>query len=309
MHIRSNKIAISGDLGSGKTVVGHLLADMAHTRLISIGELQRSIASKLNMTTLELNKYAETHPEIDREIDSRFQNFKNTPDALVIDSRMAWHLLPDCFKVYLEVDIRTAAKRVLYDKARNGEPSYQSVESAIVDLRARRESEDKRFLKQYAVDCAQLSNFDLVVNTSDSSPEEIAAFIFKTFKAWSGGSHIHRLWYPPRILYPTQNITMLRKEDLEPLIHSIKHGGFDAHYPVDILKHKELLYIWNGHKRVSASIHCQLVLIPIEIVASDHTDILPGLSVDTFIKDSVNPSWIYDWEDCNGFAFKFYPHP
>jgi cytidylate kinase len=49
------------------------------------------------MTTTELNKYSETHPEIDAEIDSTFKSLTNS-ENLIVDSRLAWFFIPNSFK-------------------------------------------------------------------------------------------------------------------------------------------------------------------------------------------------------------------
>ena len=65
------KISLAGDLGSGKSTVGRLLAEKFGAQMYSTGTIQRELAEKMGMTTLELNKYSETHPEIDNMIDER----------------------------------------------------------------------------------------------------------------------------------------------------------------------------------------------------------------------------------------------
>ena len=65
----SGIISLTGDLGSGKSTVSTILCKQLHYEYIYTGQIQRRIAERYAMTTNELNVYAETHPEIDREID------------------------------------------------------------------------------------------------------------------------------------------------------------------------------------------------------------------------------------------------
>ena len=62
---KSVKISLAGDLGSGKSTVGAILAEKLHAAVYSTGTIQRKIAEEMGMTTLQLNQYMETHPEID----------------------------------------------------------------------------------------------------------------------------------------------------------------------------------------------------------------------------------------------------
>lgn len=48
-------ITISGDIGSGKSTTGKLLAKKLDYKYLSTGAIQRQIAEEMGMTTLELN--------------------------------------------------------------------------------------------------------------------------------------------------------------------------------------------------------------------------------------------------------------
>ena len=64
----SVKIAISGDLGSGKSTIGRLFESRLGLKFHSGGSIFRSLATKYNMTPAEFSKYSEIHPEIWRLI-------------------------------------------------------------------------------------------------------------------------------------------------------------------------------------------------------------------------------------------------
>ena len=64
-----NKISLAGDLGSGKSTVANILISRLGAEYYSTGAIVRAIAEERGMTVTELNKYMETHPEIDHEID------------------------------------------------------------------------------------------------------------------------------------------------------------------------------------------------------------------------------------------------
>jgi cytidylate kinase len=177
------KITITGDLGSGKSVVSKLLQAALGFEIYSTGKVQREIAARYGMTTLELNQYAETHPEIDAEIDSAFAQLDHRPEGLIVDSRLAWHFMPRSFKLYLRVPIEVAAARIMGDPTRKGE-RYASLEQAVADIRARKQSENRRFLEKYDANCADMLNFDYIADTDNRSPESVAEGILAAFEKW-----------------------------------------------------------------------------------------------------------------------------
>ncbi|MDR1918770.1 MAG: cytidylate kinase family protein [Tannerellaceae bacterium] len=177
------KIAISGELGSGKTVLGNRLSAALDLEIVSVGKIQRRLAANYGMTTLEFNKYMETHPEIDRECDDMVSMYGKEKSSLILDSRMAWHFVPGSFKIHLLVHSRVAAQRILLDKARKNE-NYEDVEEAEKKLIERKESEALRFKQQYGVDIDDFNNYDLVIDTSYASPEAVFEAVCACLDKW-----------------------------------------------------------------------------------------------------------------------------
>ena len=180
--MRAKIITITGDLGSGKSTVSKMLCERLKYDYIYTGKIQREIASRYNMTTLELNQYAETHPEIDEEIDATFKSLNDSTD-LIVDSRLAWFFIPESFKIYLKTDLVVSAKRISLDNQRENE-KYSSREEAVNNILARKESENKRYMELYGADCSNLNNFNLIIDTSYITPEEVADRIIDGYKAW-----------------------------------------------------------------------------------------------------------------------------
>jgi len=178
-------ISITGDLGSGKSTVSDILCKRLNYEYIYTGKIQREIALKYNMTTLELNKYSETHPEIDEEIDSTFKSLNESAN-LIVDSRLAWFFIPQSFKVFLKTDLIVSANRISGDNQRKNE-KYLSKEDAVNKIAARKASENKRYIELYGADCSDLSNFNLIVDTSHITPEQVADIIFTEYNSWACG--------------------------------------------------------------------------------------------------------------------------
>ena len=178
----TNIISITGDLGSGKSTVSNIICKTLNYNYIYTGDIQRKIAERHGMTTTELNKYSETHPEIDEEIDNTFKSLNDAKD-LIVDSRLAWFFIPNSFKIYLKTDLQVAAERISNDKKRKNE-CYLSVEEAAHNISTRKNSENKRYKELYNADCANLDHFDLVIDTSRITPEEVAEIILKKYSEW-----------------------------------------------------------------------------------------------------------------------------
>lgn len=188
----STKIAISGDLGSGKSTVGKIFEAKKGFKFHSGGMIYRGLAEKYNMTPVEFAKYAEEHPEIDKEIDGELIKLSKEDKDIVIDSRMAWHFVEGSFKVHLLVDAKLAAERIVNEN--RGKEQYASVEDAIEKIGQRKASENKRYMEKYNVDVNKLTNYDLVVDTTYATPEEIYELIDNKLGMWVNNETFDRIW-------------------------------------------------------------------------------------------------------------------
>lgn len=180
--MKDYKISLAGDLGSGKTTVGEILSKKYNLKKISIGQILREMAQAQGMSVAEFNTYMETHPEYDNLVDDKLKSYENESGNYLFDSRMAWHFVPSSFSVYMKVDVETAALRIMNADREN--EKYPDVQVAVSKLTDRRKSELLRYCSLYGVDISNLSNYDLVVDTSGKSPEEVASIIIENFENW-----------------------------------------------------------------------------------------------------------------------------
>lgn len=185
--MRGNKISITGDLGSGKSSVAKELCRMLGYQYFSTGSIQRELAQQKGMNTLELNYQAETDKEIDRFIDDRLRQLNHDAKPYVLDSRLAWHFIKNSFKVYLTVQPAIAAKRVLGDTQRTNEPVVHNEAAKALNLLERKRAEDQRFKKRYGVNCADLRNYDAIIDTSRSTAAQVAELIVRLYDQWNSG--------------------------------------------------------------------------------------------------------------------------
>ena len=178
----SFKISLAGDLGSGKSTVSKILIARTGAEYYSTGTICRKAAAEHGMTIDEFNRYMETHPEVDKMIDDGLRALSDDPRSLIIDSRMAFHFVRPTFRVYLTTDAMTSARRILSDK-RDGE-SFDTVEETARRVASRRESENFRYFEKYGVHIMDMSNYDLVLDTTAIPPEMVSIYILQSLAAW-----------------------------------------------------------------------------------------------------------------------------
>ena len=181
-------ITITGILGSGKSTVAKKLAELYGFEIFSTGAILRAAAAERGMDLLDLNKELNSKLDSDRSMDDLIDNTtirvanERKDDKLIFDSRMAWHFVPGAFKVFVTVDPRVAAERVIKDP-RPGEPA-EDVDELCAELVERSRVEQTRFQYLYGVDYYDYKNFDLVVDSSNRTPDQVAAIIWEHFNAF-----------------------------------------------------------------------------------------------------------------------------
>ena len=267
-------ITISGDLGSGKSVLAKALEEYWSAEIYSTGKIQRQMAAERGITTLELNKLAETDKSIDDEIDGNFAKLAQTEKNLVVDSRMAWHFIPNSFKIKLEVNPVLAAERII--AADRSNEKYGDLDATIQGLKDRKTSERERFSKYYNVDIEDQDNYDLVIETTDVTPQAIQIVTNDAIKDWLVGKPYDHFWVGARNLIPTK-----AKRDLRSAITVMRKDGF--------------YLLLNGHKRVTKALDRGYSLTPCVRV--------PKISVPRLDKGVIET-----WQKKNHFEFAVDPN-
>ena len=173
-------IAITGKLGSGKSTVAKILSERLGYEIYSTGSVQRHAAEEMGISTLELNERMKTDPSLDHVIDGAVTSISKERDHIIFDSRMAWHFAHNAFRVFINVDADEAARRV-FSAERGDVETYKTVDEARASLIKRGELERERFLSIYGVDYPDPANYDLVVDSTDKSPDEVADTIIREF--------------------------------------------------------------------------------------------------------------------------------
>ena len=181
---KKNIISLAGDLASGKGAVSKELAERLNYEIYRNGEYFRKLAKEHNMDVTTFNEYVKQHPEIDIQIENSCKEYAQAHDNLVIDARLGWYAVPESFKVYLQVDINVAAKRAFFDENRKSSENFNTVQEQKEDLQKRFKLENERYFELYNIHKEDLANYDLVINTSNITPAQVANVIIEEYEKW-----------------------------------------------------------------------------------------------------------------------------
>ena len=172
-------ITLTGNLGSGKSTLSKILEKQYGYEIFSTGKVIRQIASDHGVSVLEMNKLMEKDHKYDHEIDDTTARIsRENPDKnILFDSRLAWNFVEKSFKVFLSVSLDVAATRVSADLTRGGVENYASLEEAKRQLKERAETEDKRYKEIYGIEYFNMSNYNLILDSTDCAPEILAKIL------------------------------------------------------------------------------------------------------------------------------------
>lgn len=167
-------ITLGGHLGAGKSTLGKKLAEHFGYKQYSTGGFMREMALERGVSIIELNQMAEKDGGvIDTILDERQKKLWEKEDNFIIDGRLAFHFIPHGIKIFLTVTTEEAARRVYHDETRKWVESHFDIDEATRNIEARRNSEDERYMKYYGVHIYDMSHYDIVIDTTMKTPEEV----------------------------------------------------------------------------------------------------------------------------------------
>jgi len=182
--MKKHIITISGDLASGKSRITDLLQKSLNYEIYRNGEYVRKLAKEKGMDITSFNEYLNSHPEIDQQIEKSAAIYAKDHDNLIIDARLGWYAVPESFKVYLKVDIDVAAQRAFEDEKRKATEKFETIEEQKQDMIRRFNLENERYWKLYHVHKEDMANYDLVVDTTNITPQEAVEIIKSEYFKW-----------------------------------------------------------------------------------------------------------------------------
>ena len=139
--------------------------------------MKRKLAADMGLSITEFNLLGEK-PENVAEFDLKYEDRQKAlrlTDNILLDSRLGFFCQPDAIKVFLDVDPRESARRI-YEAQRETD-AYDSVEQ-VYEINAARDAQDsQRYLDLYGVDHLDMSQYDIVVDTTDLTPDEVLSSV------------------------------------------------------------------------------------------------------------------------------------
>lgn len=168
-------ITISGLPGSGTTTIARLLEKKIGLKHVYSGDIFRKMAKKNKMSLEKFGKYCEKHSDVDEQLD-RYQLEILQKGNVIVEGRIAgWlahrnHIFST--KILLEADLDTRVSRIV--KRENGD-----IENRKKEIMKRENSEATRYKNYYNIVLNDTSIYDLVIETSDKTPNEIVDIITK----------------------------------------------------------------------------------------------------------------------------------
>ena len=177
-------ITITGDHTSGQGTVSNILKEKLEYEIYRNGQYVRKLALEKGMSIIEFQEYLNEHPELDRQIEKSAKEYADCHDNLIVDAKLGWYAIPESFKVYLKVDIEVAIRRALNDESRKATEDYKDLEEAKQKILYRHKEETNRWLEEYGVNRDDMSNYDIVIDTSNLTPDEVSKKILEEYNKW-----------------------------------------------------------------------------------------------------------------------------
>lgn len=293
------RITIAGDIGSGKTTVAALLGEAIGVTPISTGLIQRRLAADRQIDILQLNKAAEIDPSIDAKIDRYLTELLE--EKLVVESRMAWHFVPNTLKIFLYASYDVAVERIL--PAQRSEEAFSDTASAKSAIVERRLSELKRFKIKYGVDISNLNNYDLVIDSTFETPSSLRSTILNNA---SKSFTRPLLKISPLNVFPTQSIREVDESRIRSIASGIAEGTYSL-TPISVVQVGHEFYVVDGHHRLGASISLGHSLVDCTLIGTNDEPLADGTSAREYARSSVFDAKIYDWEDAMSIRFTSEP--
>jgi predicted cytidylate kinase len=165
------RITVSGPPGSGKTTVCQMLGDRLHLEVVISGHIFRQMAKESSLSLADFGKACEADPEVDRKLDERMVDIARRKDNIILEGRLTAYMLTrngiSAFRVLLDADLDVRAARVA---EREGGTAEQRKREIVV----REDCEAKRYLIFYGIDVRDRNVYDLIVDTTYLTPEQVA---------------------------------------------------------------------------------------------------------------------------------------
>jgi predicted cytidylate kinase len=161
-------VTVGGPPGSGTSTLCRLLKEELDIEYIYAGEIFRNRARELGLTLAEFSDVCEEDPSHDRKLDEEMVHLAKRGNVL-LEGRMIGPLCKkegiSSYRIYMHAEPRVRAERL---QERDG----GDLEGVIRQMMEREESEAVRYRDIYGMDPRDPSHYDLVLDSTDITPEQ-----------------------------------------------------------------------------------------------------------------------------------------
>ena len=168
--------------GAGKWTLAQKLASHLWYTVIGIGDIKRELAKEMWLTIFEFDQIWWNDPKKAQEFDLKFEEYQKSlslEDNIILDGRMAFWCQPHAFKIFLNVKDEEWAKRVF--EAQRDSDARHSFEEVLQVNCQRNETWRQTYIKLYNVDIYDMSQYDLVIDTTTLTTHEIFETVIAEF--------------------------------------------------------------------------------------------------------------------------------
>ena len=290
-------ISIAGRLGSGKSTICNILNAKYGYQIYSTGEIHREIAKQQNVSTLEMNKLMTKDTGHDFNIDDAVTKISidKSGETIIFDSRMAWKFAQNSFKVFVVVDPLVAATRVM-QSPRGQEEVYTGVEDARQKLIERSEVENERFKQLYHVDNFDYRNYNLVIDSTYASPQEMANMVYEKYLTYvqaPAGGETCDILLAPASLFPLKSI-----RDIDPaVVANYRANKTYETKPIAMAVADGYHFIVDGHHRMLAAALDKAPFVHVTLANANVADKAQAVGITA----------AHDFEKAGHFTYASYP--
>lgn len=167
------KITVFWFAWSWTSTIWKLLSEKLDYKFMSSWNIMRWWAEELGYSIYEFeNKIIKDDSSFDLKLDLKVKDFWKSNDNFVFESRLAWHFIPESFKIYLKCDEKERYKRI-----QNRE--WLLIDEVIEKTKKRETELEQRYGKIYPniKFPPKEKTFDFIIDVTKLNPQEIVESI------------------------------------------------------------------------------------------------------------------------------------